>query len=186
MSLHRKVSWSQTSTWGFLSCVWSLAVLKNWGTVQQWQEYLVVSAVDEVYCLGRALAPHIQVDWDAGGAGGTGCAGWGAWFNSTWACIGLYFCKCCKQYCVYWCIDLFWACINIGMCWDSIFACIGVSICTYCKYRNAFGLFWHISLFHTYQVQTQYMPIDTGMPICFPQYCGMYDSGSQKIFPVLI
>ena len=56
MSLHRKVSWSQTSTWGFLSCVWSLAVLKNWGTVQQWQEYLVVSAVDEVYCLGRALA----------------------------------------------------------------------------------------------------------------------------------
>ena len=50
------------------------------------------------------------------------------------------------------------------------------------KQKHVFGLYLHVSLFHRYQIPTQYMPIHAGMycNTCqyvynvFGMYCGMY------------
>ena len=56
------------------------------------------------------------------------------------------------------------------MYWDRISECIGVSIGTHWEYRCVLGLYLHVSLFHTYQIPTQYLPKHTSVYSCTCQH----------------
>ena len=132
--LRHEASFSQISTRGFCGCVESLAVTKHQARIPQTRRQNRVLAARAV----REGAPDLTVPMPI-------LAYAGASIKIDDLCIG----QC-------WYLGLYWSVLDcIGIVLVNIFASLLAQIG---KKRYAFGLYLHISLFHTYQIPTQNMP----------------------------
>ena len=136
--LRHEASFSQISTRGFCGCVESLAVTK--ARIPQTRRQNRVLAARAV----REGAPDLTVPMPILGLL-LSLAYAGASIKNDDLCIG----QC-------WYLGLYWSVLDcIGIVLVNIFASLLAQIG---KKRHVFGLYLHVSLFHTYQIPTQNMP----------------------------